>query len=339
MDYTKLMRLCNPKLEWVPAVIIFLTLFGGAALHFQFWYNLLSDIVRGLKHLLPDDRPWYLNRWFLIGLPSCTVTLPLTMLRQVKGYSQVSMFTCLLIAIYLAHAITYFAMAVRDGSVGAGTHYNYVSFNKYFIPSLSVQAFAFHCHPGTGPTIARLAHPTRERQYWTMLAVIATATVGYYVAGLLPYLTLAQQAPIPGHVIFNYYPSGQVFTYVTEGLYALFLLVTAPLLLFAARVALHDLISKKEPSITFWRVLGVAVLAGVTAVAVLVKNIGTMFDFIGGVTISAIIYILPPVFYLVICRGESRIKTVLACTQIPIGVATICVCTYDAITTISQDNS
>jgi amino acid permease len=87
-----------------------------------------------------------------------------------------------------------------------------------------------------------------------------------------------------------------------------------------------------------WRGLGVAVLAGVTVVAVLVTKIGTMFDFIGGVTISAIIYILPPVFYLVICRGESKIKTVLAWLQIPLGVVVIGVCTYDAIMSITHDN-
>jgi amino acid permease len=245
MDYTKLMRLCNPKLEWVPALIIFLTLFGGAALHYQFWYNLVSNIVRELKDLKSTDHPWYLNRWFLIGTPSCAVTLPLTFLRQVKGYSQVSMFTCLVIAIYVAHAIFYFAEAVRDGTVGASADYNYVHFNKFFIPSLSVQAFAFHCHPGTGPTITRLAKPTRERQYWTMLMVIAMATVCYYVAGLLPYLTLAAHAPICSHVVFECYGSGHAFTYIAEGLYALFLLVTAPLLLYAARVTLHDLISNE----------------------------------------------------------------------------------------------
>jgi amino acid permease len=338
MDYTKLMRLCNAKLEWVPAVVIFLTLFGGAALHYQFWYNLLSNIVRGLKHLDPDDSPWYLNRWFLIGVPSCTVTLPLTFLRQIKGYSQVSMFTCLLIAVYITHAVTYFVVAVRDGSVGPSADYNYVKFNKYFIPSLSVQAFAFHCHPGTGPTLARLENPTRERQYWSMLAVIVAASVCYFLAGLLPYLTLAQHAPICGHVVFDCYPPLHIFTYITEGLYALFLLVTAPLLLFAARVTLHDLISKKEPSLTFWRVLGTAVLAGVTLVAVLVEKIGTMFDFIGGVTISAIIYIFPPVFYLVICKKESKVKTVLAWIQIPLGIAIIGVCLYDAIATIRDAN-
>jgi sodium-coupled neutral amino acid transporter 11 len=330
MDYTKLMRLCNPKLEWVPVVLIFLTLFGGTALHLQFWYNLVTDLVRGVKGLKSSDHPWYFNRWLLITVPSVLVCLPLTMLRQVRGYSQVSMFTCLLIATYLAHSITYFVKGVRGGTIGPRSDFVYFKFNKFFIPALSTQAFAFHCHPGTGPTIARLIQRTRGRQYATMAAVIGAAAVCFIVGGLLPYLTLA---PVGGQVIFDWYPEGRIFTYITEGLYALFLLVTAPLLFYAARVALHDLISKTEPSPAFWRILGTVVFAAVILVAVLVKNVGTMFDFIGGVTISAIIYILPPVFYLVISR-ESPVKTVCAWIQIPIGVAIICVCTYHAIKSI-----
>jgi amino acid permease len=329
MDYTKLMRKSFPMLEWLPVLLIFLTLFGQAALHFQFWYKILSQMVIGIEGLVEQEpHRWYLNRWFLIGLPSIVFCMPLTFLRSVKGYSQVSLFTCVLIVIYLVHAVTEFAKT--------GIHHDrkfpVFTANKYFIPSLSTQAFAFHCHPGAGPAIAKLVNPTRNRQYMTLAAVVGAGAFCYYVGGLLPYLTLGSIAkPIKSQVIFDSYPQGSVFTYITEALYALFLLITTHLLLYAGRVALHDLISKQRPSYMFWLILGLVVLFAATVLAVLVQSISTMFDFIGGVTIAGIIYILPPMFYLKMCRGDSVIKMIIAIVLIPIGAATICVCLCHAV--------
>jgi amino acid permease len=327
MDYTKLMRLSFPALQWVPALLIFLTLFGQGALHFQFWYKIISTMVIGIEKL-GDKRPWYLNRWFLIFVPPIVFCLPLTFLRNVKAYSQVSLLTCLLIVLTLVHAIVVFAQT--------GFHrerkFPIFTINKYFISSLSTQAFAFHCHPGVGPAISKLINPSRNRQYMTMAIVVGAGAVCYYVGGIIPYLTLASiDKPIDSQVIFESYQAGPIFTYVTEALYALFLLITTPLLLYAARVALHDLISTNPPSDLVWSVVGIVVLLAATVLAVVVKSIDTMFDLIGGVTISGIIYILPPVFYLKICHGDSLIRTIVAWVMISIGITTICVCTYHAV--------
>jgi hypothetical protein len=329
MDYTKLMSRSFPAFQWVPVVLIFLTLFGQGALHFQFWYNIIAKMTKGIENIADTDPlPWYLNRWFLIVMPSVIFCGPLTFLRNVKGYSQVSLLTCLLIVLTLIHAIVVF------GQKGFRPHGEIpiFTYNRYFIPSLSTQAFAFHCHPGAGPAIAKLINPTRKRQYLTMAAVVGAGGICYYIGGLLPYLTLGSVGtPIKNHVVFDSYPQGPIFTYVTEALYALFLLVTTPLLLYAARVALHDLISKDPPSDNLWSAVGLAVLVAATLLAVLVTSIATMFDLIGGVTISGIIYILPPIFYLKICHRDSVIKTIVAWSMIPIGIAVICICSYHAI--------
>jgi amino acid permease len=240
----------------------------------------------------------------------------------------VSLLTCVLILIYLVHAITEFAKT----GIPRDRKFPIFTINKFFIPSLSTQAFAFHCHPGVGPAIAKLLNPTRRRQYITLAAVVGAGAFCYYIGGVLPYITLGSIAePIKSQVIFDTYHQGGLFTYITEALYAFFLLITTPLLLYAARVALHDLISKQSPSYTFWVILGLVILFAATIVAVLVQSISTMFDFIGGVTISGIIYILPPIFYLKICHGESVLKMIIAVILIPIGAATICVCTYHGV--------
>jgi hypothetical protein len=133
------------------------------------------------------------------------------------------------------HAAFYFIIGLHEYGFNPEKRIKVSEPNSYFIQSLSIQAFAFHCHPGVGPALARLVSPTRQRQYGTLAAVIA--------AGALCYLT-GRNMRIISHVVFHDYDTTQVFTMVVASLYALFLLLTTPLTLFAARVALHDLRSR-----------------------------------------------------------------------------------------------
>jgi hypothetical protein len=341
MDYTKLMHQAFPGLEWVPVLLVFLTLFGQAALHLQFWYQLLQYIFDACNKLNKAIPHVLYNRWLVIGAPCALICLPLTFLRSIKGYSQVSMFTCVLIIVYVFHAVFYFGIGLNKYGFDPDRRIRYFEPNNYFIQSLSIQAFAFHCHPGVGPTLARLTTPTRKRQYGTLAIVIVSGAFCYVIGGLFPYMTTIASGTLTGktmritsHVVFQDYDTTQIFTMIVEGLYALFLLLTTPLVLFAARVALHDLMSAQEPSNWLWNVVGVVVFVGAVLLAVLVENIGTMFDFIGGVTISGIIYILPSAYYLKLCRGQSVVKKMVAIVLIPIGIATIILCLYDAITGI-----
>jgi amino acid permease len=337
MDYSKLMRQAFPRLEWIPVLLVFLTLFGQSALHLQFWYDLLGYIFDACAKLGKTVPSILYSRWVVIGVPCVVICLPLIFLRSIKGYSQISMITCVLILVYVLHAVYYFVLGYTKYGFDPERQIRYFEPNENLIQSLSIQAFAFHCHPGVGPTLARLAAPTRRRQYATLAIVIASGAFCYLVGGVFPYITTlasgsgaGRNLRVTSHVVFEDYDTTQLFTMVVEGLYALFLLMTTPLVLYAARVALHDLIGP-DPSVLMWNGIGILVFVGVVLLAVLVKNIGTMFDFIGGVTISGIIYILPSVYYLKLCKGESLVKKSIAVVLIPIGAATIIVCLYDAI--------
>jgi amino acid permease len=338
MDYTKLMHQAFPGLEWIPVLLVFLTLYGQGAMHLQIWHDLLKFMFDSCKKHGYSIPSLLYNRWLVICVPAAVFCIPLTFLRNIKGYSQVSMFTCVLIVVYMCHAVFYFGVGFHEYGFNPENRIKVFEPNSYLIQSLSIQAFAFHCHPGVGPALVRLVAPTRQRQYGTLAIVIVAGGFCYLVGGLFPYITTIASGPMTGrnmriisHVVFHDYDTMQVFTMVVESLYALFLLLTTPLTLFAARVALHDLISLQEPPPWLWNVVGVVLLIGLVLLAVLVKNIGTMFDFIGGVTIAGIIYILPAVYYLKLCRGESVTKKIIAIVLIPIGVGTITLCLYDAI--------
>jgi hypothetical protein len=183
----------------------------------------------------------------------------------------------------------------------------------------------------------QLADPTRERQYKLMAAVVGSAAICYIVGGLLPYLTLLEG--ITDVVIFSCYPDGRVFTIITKVLYATFLLITTPLVLYSARLSLIGLIKQWCKVVITPRrfdVIGIVLLAVIAVLAVLVTSIPLMFDFIGGVTVSIILYAFPSSFYLRLCKGESTPKTVLAWAMTPLGVATVVVCLYDTISRLSE---
>jgi amino acid permease len=205
-------------------------------------------------------------------------------------------------------------------------------FNNFFIKSLSVQAFAFACHPLVGPTLERLTDPTWQRQYSTMLVLTICASACYALGGLLPYLTLFDRILDP--VIFVYYNPGQVITTVTKALYAIFLIITSPLILYSARLALNDFIFRKPFTRLRWALIGIGLILGSTILAVTVTSIPTMFGFVGGVTCNLIVYTLPAIYYIRICKEGSTWKRIVSWGMIVVGAVAMTVCLYDSIASL-----
>jgi amino acid permease len=337
MDYAKLMAAAfSRKIEWIPNVVIFIIFFGVGVLHLQYTYFL---VVACLDEIQVDTLPtWIYNRWMWIFGLAILVDLPLTFIKTIAKFSRVSIATCFLIFLYLVHSAVYLFVAVKNDEFDPNHEIQWITFDGRIVSSLAIQAFAYHCHPTVGPTLTRLQNPTRTRQYATLAAVVGAAGFAYLIGGLLPYLTLVNRVTEP--IVFMCYPTQQVFTIVTKGLYGVFLLITTPLILFSARFCLVGLVSTKDASeLPSWQWLGMGVvmllLAAVMAGAV--ESLGVMFDFLGGIICSLILYIFPSMFYIRLCRGESRWKTVAAWIMMPLGVATVGLSFYDTVTHMVGD--
>jgi amino acid permease len=206
---------------------------------------------------------------------------------------------------------------------------------KFIIPSLSIQSFAYHCHPVIGPTIQQLANPTRMRKYITLGLVTLGAAICYLLGGILPYLTLFHDHTFSTVILNDYHDAwetAQPFTMVAQTLYAAILFLTAALILITARIGFNDIVFFGAEMSTARRIIiGVSHMIGAALIAILVKSIGRMFDFIGGVTCGAIVYVFPALFYLGVCRHESYLKSILALFAILFGLGVMAVCLYHAI--------
>jgi amino acid permease len=274
---------------------------------------------------------------WIFGL-AIAVDLPLTFIKTMSKFSRVSIATCFLIFLYLVHSLVYLIVAVERNEFNTNNEIVWISFDHRIVSSLAIQAFAYHCHPTVGPTLIRLINPTRARQYGTLAAVVGAAAIAYLVGGLWPYLTLLNRITEP--IVFMCYPTQQVFTIITKGLYGIFLLITTPLVLFSARFCLVGLVCRKQtgelPSWQ-WLSIGIGMLLLAAIMAASVESLGVMFDFLGGIICSLILYMFPSMFYIRVCKGESKWKMILAWVMMPLGVITVGLSFYDTVTTMMTD--
>jgi hypothetical protein len=326
IDFCKLMVFSFERnFSWLPLIVIFITLVGFAIVHLQYACRLLQGC---LCHHAPA---WFRSTWCITTLLAVVIDLPLMFLRNIRGYAHVSIFTCVLILLYIIHSAYYLGFGISHRGFDPEKELVIASVNKYFVPALAIQAFAYACHPIVGPTMDKLRNPTTTRKYLTMGLLCLLASCCYTCGGILPYLTLFEHIKDP--VIFVYYGQ-EPFTVMTEALYAVFLTATSPLILYQCRMSLNDIFWKSEATTLRWNIVGVIVLGVCTLLAITVKEIMTMFDLVGGVTCTTIIYILPSIYYLRICGKKNIWKTVAAFAMIPIGVASMSVCLYHSIGTI-----
>lgn len=329
IDYSKLI-LCSfrKNLTYIPHSITFLTVFGVSILHLQYSGSIIATVLDQI-----DGVPkWLYNRWFLIMVPVACVDLPLMFLKSIHGLSYVSMFTGVLMCMYLVHAIFYFGVYTHDYGFDPDHKIQFVAINEFFIPAMSIQAFAFTCHPVIGPTIASLVNPTRQRKYLTLGLVVIASGICYLIGGLLPYLTLFDK--IVSAIVFGDYLRDhpkQLFTLITTAIFGAFLTVTTPLLLFAARHSFNEMLFGREFTNVRYYFIGIGILVSAALLAVTVRSIPVMFGFIGGVCGTLLVYILPAIYYIRICGKQNLVKYVISWIMIPAGIAFLTVCLYDSI--------
>jgi amino acid permease len=86
VDYKQLMAVAfQNRFVWLPNIICLIIYFGGATLHVQFTYNLITQMIQEASEThFPD---WAMNRWIWIFGLAVLIELPLTFIRTIARYS------------------------------------------------------------------------------------------------------------------------------------------------------------------------------------------------------------------------------------------------------------
>ncbi|KAK8893291.1 hypothetical protein M9Y10_021708 [Tritrichomonas musculus] len=325
-DYPKLISTAfvGRNIQWIPDIIIIITLFGVSILYLQFSLSLMTSFFEQI-----DNIPKILcNRLFLTFAIQFVILTPLVMLKSMHALSFVSIASVVLICIYLFHSFFYFSKSISDNQFDKSRVKIFAFDLKMVIPALSIQSSSFTCHTNIFPTLVQLKNPTKKRSNLTMLLVVVSATLLYVIGGIFPYLTLYDDIKDP--VVLNYYQP-RVFTNIIKACYSLLLILTAPLLIFTCRLSIQNLTFKSEVSYTKSVIIGIAIALFDCIISVTVKKLNVMFSLVGGVTCPIIVYIFPSLYYLKICTNESKIKTIFSYVSIVVGITFIIICLYDAI--------
>uniref|UniRef100_A0A8C2A5B0 Solute carrier family 38 member 3a n=1 Tax=Cyprinus carpio TaxID=7962 RepID=A0A8C2A5B0_CYPCA len=277
---------------------------------------------------------WYLNGNYLVVIVSCSVILPLALMKQLgylgytSGFSLSCMVFFLIAVIYkkfqvkcpfddYAHNRTVlgFNTSVEadpggvkitpEGDPACTPHlFNLNSQAAYTVPIL---AFAFVCHPEVLPIYTELRNPTKTKMQHISNISIGVMYIMYLLAALFGYLTFIDK--VEAELLHTY---SRIDPYDTLILCVRLAVLTAvtltvPIVLFPVRRAIQQLFF---PNKTFWwpRHIAIAVtlLTLINLLVIFAPNILGIFGVIGATSAPCLIFIFPAVFYIRIVPEEEE---------------------------------
>ncbi|XP_016380667.1 sodium-coupled neutral amino acid transporter 3-like isoform X2 [Sinocyclocheilus rhinocerous] len=286
-----------------------------------------------IQAFLKVDNPsgeWYLNGNYLVVIVSCSVILPLALMKQLgylgytSGFSLSCMVFFLIAVIYktfqvkcpfddYAHNRTVLgfntSVAADPGGVEMTPEgdpactprlFNLNSQTAYTVPIL---AFAFVCHPEVLPIYTELRNPTKTKMQHISNISIGVMYIMYLLAALFGYLTFIDK--VEAELLHTY---SRIDPYDTLILCVRLAVLTAVTLTVPiVRRAIQQLFF---PNKTFWwpRHIAIAVtlLTIINLLVIFAPNILGIFGIIGATSAPCLIFIFPAVFYIRIVPKEEE---------------------------------
>uniref|UniRef100_A0A671S7Y1 Sodium-coupled neutral amino acid transporter 3-like n=1 Tax=Sinocyclocheilus anshuiensis TaxID=1608454 RepID=A0A671S7Y1_9TELE len=225
-----------------------------------------------IQAFLKVDNPsgeWYLNGNYLVVIVSCSVILPLALMKQLGKSSQ-----------------------------------TYDSYTAYTVPIL---AFAFVCHPEVLPIYTELRNPTKTKMQHISNISIGVMYIMYLLAALFGYLTFIGE--VEAELLHTYSRIDPYDTLILCVRLAVLTAVTltVPIVLFPVRRAIQQLFFPNKTF--WWPrhiAIAVTLLTIINLLVIFAPNILGIFGVIGATSAPCLIFIFPAVFYIRIVPKEEE---------------------------------
>uniref|UniRef100_A0A672RN41 Sodium-coupled neutral amino acid transporter 3-like n=1 Tax=Sinocyclocheilus grahami TaxID=75366 RepID=A0A672RN41_SINGR len=237
-----------------------------------------------IQAFLKVDNPsgeWYLNGNYLVVIVSCSVILPLALMKQLGylGYTSGFSLSCM---VFFLIAVIYKTFQVKCPFDDYAHNRTALGFNTSTAYTVPILAFAFVCHPEVLPIYTEL----HIQEYYGFDTNKVEAELLHTYSRIDPYDTLILCVRLA------------VLTAVT---------LTVPIVLFPVRRAIQQLFF---PNKTFWwpRHIAIAVtlLTIINLLVIFAPNILGIFGVIGATSAPCLIFIFPAVFYIRIVPKEEE---------------------------------
>ncbi|CAM2697009.1 unnamed protein product [Rotaria socialis] len=259
-------------------------------------YNIIiGDTVTKVLHRLWPTIPYlFQNRYIIIFLCSCFVTLPLSLYRNIAKLSQVSLTGLILV-------LTTVLILIKRGYdtmpfISSGTRDIRV-WNSNIAESIGVMAFAFMCQHNSFLIYHSMNDKTLSR--WRIVTSL-TATIAFVFAAayaLTGYIVFGQQTE--GDLLENYCHWDTLIN-IARLIYAINIMLTFPLECLVCRQVI-EIVCSKWTSFSSDRnhyIITILIVIASVILSLSTDCLGIVLELNGLLVASSLAYILPALCYL-----------------------------------------
>lgn len=279
----------------VVCAAIFCFNFGGLCAQLMLFGSVAPDIFNDLFG--PHDLFTKRN----LILMGCFIFLPLSFLRDIARFTFTSFVsvTCIFV---ITGLVVFRLLDKAPGDYAQPGKDAYALVNWSVFEALGGLAYIYVCHDLNFNIIDSLENPTRARYRVvagvSMMGTIATCTL----IGVSGYLLFFEQVQAN---ILQSFPEKDLIATIGRCVLALDATLTIPFTCFMPRISILAVLSALGPrskkfatSGLGFNIVTVFVLGTAVAIAIVVDNLGDVFELVGGVSACLLAFLLPPLLVL-----------------------------------------
>ncbi|OHT08555.1 Transmembrane amino acid transporter protein [Tritrichomonas foetus] len=316
------------KRLWIVNVMIFLVQFG-ACMIYAHWNGRLMNKVVGSNH------PVFGSNAFWCFLISTLLVFPLTIFRQIAKLEKFEILSTISIIVMVIHAIYWFGRGIVEDGFDPDHKLVGFSISDVMINALSVNSMAFNCHINLFPTLEHLSNCTLRRAFTLAGMTVGVSYLLYNMFGLFTYLYLFDN--LGEGSALEFYPMKHWFTTITILCVIVSLVLSSPLVIWAARNSINHLIWGNNATNMRWIMIGGTIVLLTSLLASTSDNVCLFFDIFGGLFTPIIIFLMPSLFYLKNVPNLKWYNKMLAIVIASFTVIAACACTYHVIDEIIKN--
>lgn len=324
-DYTGLMTATfGKKTVWIPQTMIFLVQFGSCIIYCH-WIGRL--VPKTINH---DDDPGILGShpfWILIF--AALFVFPLVCLKSIKYLQNLAYLSSACIILLIIHAGYWFVVGQVRHTIDISANVVWFKFSPVLITAMSVYSMGFNCHMNLYPTLEHQKDATYKKGVIIAFFTDLVVYVIYNIFGLFTYMYLFDN--LKNGSALEAYSETNILTNITVGGIVFVMILSVPIVIWAARISINDMFWGDRPTTTRWILMAAFLTAGSAGFAASSDNVILFFDIVGGLFTPALIFLLPCLFYLFNQHDEPFYRIFVACCISIFTIIVTIACTYQAV--------
>jgi len=277
---------------------IFCFNFGGLCAQLILFGTVVPDILTYFfgVHVLFTKR-----NLILMG---CCIFLPISFLKDIAKYTFTSFLS--VSCIFIITGLVIFRLIDKHpGDYAKPSEDPYAIVHSSVFSALGGLAYIYVCHDLSFNVIGSLENPTPRRYRRVVLATMIGTVLSCGTIGVSGYLLFYDKVQFDNGNILENFPRTDTIATIGRALLAFDVTLTIPFTCFMPRISIIAALSALSPktkkfanSTVGFCIVTVFVLASAVTIAILVDNLGDVFELVGGVSACALAFLFPPLLVM-----------------------------------------